>query len=144
MASKNSFDKELPCPRAQNVYGNAVVKSGAHAHLGNVSQDVNINGGINVNGNLHLHVQAPLDSLSIAAMVVNIAALCDQFLGLCNDETAKRVVPSEINDFQVLASSLSLLAQNSQTHLGSLPKLGTSPGTEAVILPFHIRCSRAV
>lgn len=78
-------DKCLPCMAANNFlssqetrlrgsgksYGDTVVKYGAHAHLGDISQDLNIQ------GDLHLHFQTPLGVISIADAVVSLVQTID-------------------------------------------------------------------
>lgn len=64
------------------TYGRTVLHSGARAHLGDISQDVN------VAGDLHLHLHTAFDIFQPSGSVVHLLYLCSQ-LSLVSDSIIK-------------------------------------------------------
>ena len=84
---------------AGNQYGRTVLNDGASAILGNYSHNVNISGG------LHIHVQPPLTSLTIAAVAVHAVTLSQHFLDIISDILAPHTSFEKLVDFEKLSLS---------------------------------------
>lgn len=95
-------------------HGNAVVKDNAQAQFGDITQHVNISGG------LHVHVTQPLKSLTIAAVAVHALKLANHFHSISTSVVTGRVSRTKLHDFRKFTQSRARLDQSWRPHADEL------------------------
>lgn len=130
MASQEFDYDEQRVEGAPKQYGNSVLHDRASAHFGDVSHHLNISGG------LHLHVQAPLEPLTISAVAVRAANICGQFQNLAANILSQKARHEELLSFENLSHDLASLEQNWREHSSSATNAATQNNTVCDI-PCH-------
>lgn len=72
MATADQPDHRGLRATGDRAYGRTILHSGARAHLGDISQD------LNVAGDLHLHLHTPFDVFKPSGSIVYLLHLCSQ------------------------------------------------------------------
>ena len=104
-------DEEEPNEGSHKQYGNTTIGGSANAHLGDIVNNVNIS------GPKHLHVQAPLSSLSTAALAVQALASSGQFLDLCQQIYRRDAVWADLTGFENLSQTFLHFLEDSDDHV---------------------------
>lgn len=111
-------------------YDNTVVSSNAHAHQGDISQDVNISGGV------HFHLHPRLDQVAPASVIVELVHVSKQLLEFGNLLLADRRNAPETQKLAHFLKHLSQVHLKLQNHRG-LGALGVHAQAEAQVCPLR-------